>query len=309
MRKIIDLINEYDIITIFRHEFPDPDALGSQTGLKEIIEENFANKKVYLVGKHNETFSENLFDLEDNIDETIIKDSLAIVLDTANEGRVDDGSFKKAKYILKIDHHPPVDQFGDYNYIDVKACATSFLIAKLAYNYNLVVNERAATALYAGIVGDTNRFFHNVRSSVFKMSEQLMESNANPTLVYNEMYAKSLEDLKITAFILDHYKVIKRKLAYYILEEEDYNACHVSFEKAKEFIHVLSGVKEFEIWVSCTYNAESGFYHVSIRSKSIIINDVAKLYGGGGHEHAAGVKVSTLERFHLILHDLEKKLD
>ena len=43
---ILKLIEQYEVITIFRHIHPDCDALGSQFGLKQWISENYPDKKV-----------------------------------------------------------------------------------------------------------------------------------------------------------------------------------------------------------------------------------------------------------------------
>ena len=37
MKDIINKIEKYDTIAIYRHVFPDPDSYGSQTALKSII--------------------------------------------------------------------------------------------------------------------------------------------------------------------------------------------------------------------------------------------------------------------------------
>ena len=37
LKAIIDQIEKYDIITLYRHKGPDGDAYGSQIGLKELI--------------------------------------------------------------------------------------------------------------------------------------------------------------------------------------------------------------------------------------------------------------------------------
>ena len=38
IKNILEKIEEFDKIAIFRHVFPDPDSYGSQNGLKSIIE-------------------------------------------------------------------------------------------------------------------------------------------------------------------------------------------------------------------------------------------------------------------------------
>lgn len=42
---ILDKIKAHQTIIIHRHQNPDPDALGSQAGLKEIIAQNFPDKR------------------------------------------------------------------------------------------------------------------------------------------------------------------------------------------------------------------------------------------------------------------------
>ena len=49
-KDIFKLIKKYNNIVIARHIGADPDALGSQFALKELIKENFNDKHVYAVG-------------------------------------------------------------------------------------------------------------------------------------------------------------------------------------------------------------------------------------------------------------------
>ena len=43
--RAIEAIKRYDTIIIHRHSSPDGDAMGSQMGLKCVLEDNFPSKK------------------------------------------------------------------------------------------------------------------------------------------------------------------------------------------------------------------------------------------------------------------------
>ena len=49
-KQIFKMIKSYDEIVIARHIGPDPDAIASQTALRDAIKLTFPNKKVYAVG-------------------------------------------------------------------------------------------------------------------------------------------------------------------------------------------------------------------------------------------------------------------
>ena len=52
--EILEKIKTYQTIILHRHMNPDPDAIGSQVGLKEIIQTNFPDKKVLATGLMNQ---------------------------------------------------------------------------------------------------------------------------------------------------------------------------------------------------------------------------------------------------------------
>src|SRR5690625_2521357 len=158
IQKIINLIKKYDTIVIHRHVRPDADAIGSQCGLKEMIQVTFPNKKVFAVGEEDPS----LYFLArmDQIDDAIYEDALIIICDTANTERISDERYKLGKKIVKIDHHPNHDAYGDVLWVDTEASSTSELIYEL-YVYGqdtFQINDTFAKLIYGGIVGDTGRF-------------------------------------------------------------------------------------------------------------------------------------------------------
>ena len=65
-KQVFEKIKEYDNVVIARHIGADPDALGSQFALKNIILELFPDKKVYAVGHPASRFK--FFGSQDKID-------------------------------------------------------------------------------------------------------------------------------------------------------------------------------------------------------------------------------------------------
>src|SRR5699024_9934842 len=112
-KDILNLINQYEHIIIYRHVRPDPDAYGAQLGLKAIIKKIFPNKTVNALGE-----SEPSLDFLGTMDIAEIRDDvLYIVVDTANYDRID-GEIPDGAKVIKIDHHPDRDPFGDINLVE-----------------------------------------------------------------------------------------------------------------------------------------------------------------------------------------------
>ena len=57
MHEALELLKKYDTVIIHRHTNPDGDAMGSQIGLKNLLLDNFPEKKVYVVGDGAGRFS------------------------------------------------------------------------------------------------------------------------------------------------------------------------------------------------------------------------------------------------------------
>ena len=49
----------------------------------------------------------------DEIPDETIQGALVIVCDTANEARIDDQRYHNGRKLIKIDHHPNEDPYGD----------------------------------------------------------------------------------------------------------------------------------------------------------------------------------------------------
>ena len=174
-KDILKEIKKYNNIVIARHIGADPDALGSQFALKELLQINFKNKNIYAVGSIASRF--RFMGTLDKIDDLDLKESLLIVLDTPDKKRIediDDPSMFASS--IKIDHHPFVEKYANIEYIE-ECSSTSQIIFKFALDNKLKLSDKIAENIYIGIVGDTDRFLHDYTTKeTFSLVSKLLES-------------------------------------------------------------------------------------------------------------------------------------
>lgn len=208
-RKIYKKIKKADKIVIARHVGPDPDALGSSIGLKEIIKNTFPKKEVYVIGASANKFK--YMGLLDKYDETM-KDALLIVTDTPNAKRVDGVNPLSFKNSIKIDHHPFMEKMCELEWIDDTASSAAEMIIELTLNTRLKMNKSAAEKLYTGLVSDTNRFmFSSVSVNAFDAAAYLMTFNLDVTSIYNNLYERTFKEIIFHGYMSSHFTLTDRK--------------------------------------------------------------------------------------------------
>lgn len=300
-------IQEAKCITIFRHIHPDWDAIGAQLGLKTWIQETYPDKKVYALGDPG-NFSEYQKYLDDIDDETIAS-SIAIVVDCANHERVDDVRFQIAKKVIKVDHHPEVDHFGDMEIVRVSAGATCEIVTNLLRNVKAKLSKECASFLYQGLLMDTARFsINNTTRDSFLAAAYLCEAGIDLPKLSEACISLSLNEYAFVSFLRSHMQIYKDKIAYAILEQEDYESMGLTFEQAKDYVYIFNHIDELSIWTLFTKKPDSDSYKGSLRSRKVVVNDIARNYHGGGHALASGVSLSNREEIDSLLEALYQRL-
>jgi phosphoesterase RecJ-like protein len=304
-KQIDQAIQKHDSIVISRHKAPDYDAYGAQFGLFYALKESFPRKNIYVIGDTN---SLNRFRDFDNIDQTILNQSLMIIVDTAVEQMLFDQSYRYAKTLMVIDHH---QNDSDLNpavyYKDTEASSASELIARIIFTNRYPLPQLAAKALFMGIVGDTGRFlFSSVKPETFQIAAKLLATGIDLNEIYNSMYVESLQAKKMKADYLTAVIISSHGVGYRIIGS-DFLAKHQidSYTASRSLANQLSGIKEVPIWANFTHDTTSGRILCELRSREIPIVDVAKKYGGGGHLNACGCTIEKED----VVQDIVKDLD
>lgn len=298
LNKIIEKIQAYDSIVIFRHEYPDMDALGSQLGLKQAILDNYPNKNVYALGSLDKQ-NPSIIDDMDIVDDALIEKSLAIITDTSNTARVDDKRFMMAKESIRIDHHVLVETMCDIEAIDPAATAACELIALGLNKAQIKISKKAAQLLYSGMIADSIRYtIGTVRPKTFQAAAYLIEQGADVIQCEEDNFSSTYEEYCYETKVRNN-TVRKENALVAIMEQEDY--APLSFADAKGKVYCLSGVEGIHCWGLFTRMADGKGYAASLRSKHLDVRSIAADYNGGGHVCAAGIKNLTREQVEEII--------
>ena len=303
-KKIYNVIKKYDIIVIARHVGPDPDALGSSIGLKEIIKETFPSKNVYVVGNPSSKFKYlgSLDKLPDNLNKALL-----IVTDTPDLDRVDGININDYDYKIKIDHHPFIEKFCDIELIDDSASSASQLIMELVNNTKLKMNKSAAEKLFMGLISDTDRFlFSYTTPKTFNLVSRLIkETNIDFTNLYKNLYMRPLKEIKFKGYIEDHLTVTENGFGYVKITEEILDQYKVDAATAGNMVNDFNFIKEIKSWGLFSIDKTQNNIRGSIRSRGPVINEIAAKYNGGGHKLACGVGLKNFDEVDKIIEDLD----
>ena len=317
MQNILNKIKEYNKIIIHRHSNPDLDALGSQIGLRETLKENFPLKEIYAVGDMNRfTFLGEM----DEVTDSVYEGALCIICDVAVSHMVSDHRYFLAKEIIVIDHHQnPVSLDFDghvcevpvYSYIKTEYAAACAIVADLIKEWNLTMPSNAATALYGGIVTDSGRFqYGNNLAPLFKTSAYLMEQGANAQHIYRNLYVETLESRLMKNYFQSKMQLTKNNVAYMFNDKDVFERFDVdTFTVSRGMVNLMAGIDTVKIWCNFTYDRTSEKVICEFRSRDIVIVDVAKKYGGGGHACACGATINSFEEANLVLEDFDRLLE
>ena len=302
-KEIYDTIKKFDKIVLARHVGPDPDAMSSTMSLKDSILLTFPKKHVYAVGSGSSRFT--FFGKLDKLDD--MKDSLLIVLDTPDIRRIDGVNIEDFKKIIKIDHHPFVDKFGDIEYIDDTASSASELVLNLINETPLKMNKEIASKLYLGIVSDTNRFmFNNTIGKTFKIVSKLIDDyKLEIDKLYEPLYLRPFNEVKFEGYIGLNLEITENGVAYIKLPNTLLSEFNVDAASPGNMINNFNYIEEVLVWVFFTEDVKNDNIRVSARSRGPIINEILARYNGGGHKYASGARIKTMDDADQIIKELD----
>lgn len=306
-KQVIETIEKYEKIIILRHVRPDPDAYGSQMGLKDLLLKNYPEKTVYADGTHDDSLT--YLGTPDQLSKEDYQDALVIITDTGNTERIDSDHYKEGAFILKIDHHPDVDQYGDVRWVDTTASSTSEMIVALfeygKTQYNWQMTSASARFLFAGIVGDTGRFMYpSTTVQTFQRASELLKYDFDREALFAGMYEVERKVLNLQGYIYQNFELDENGVAYIKVSKETLQRFNVSSSESSQLVSALGDVKGICVWAMLI--EEDDVIRVRLRSKGPVINELAAEYRGGGHPLASGATVYSWEEADELIEKLKQ---
>ena len=74
-------------------------------------------------------------------------------------------------------------------------------------------------------------------------------------------------------------------------------------------VNVMAGIEGINIWANFTYDETKDVVVCEFRSRGLTIVDIAKKYGGGGHDQACGCSLPNFEMVQDVLADFDLRME
>jgi phosphoesterase RecJ-like protein len=305
IQRAAQQIAEADDVLIICHVSPDGDAIGSLLGLGLALEQG-KNRVVMACAdpvpssyRHLPSWEKIVHSYQGRGDAGYSGArpfDLVISLDCSDLdrlGKAYDAGLLAGVPILNVDHHTTNTSFGQVNWVEPSAAATSQMIVRLIQVLHIPLRPEIATCLLNGILTDTLGFrTSNTTPEVMETAIALMESGASlvglTDRIFNHrplaairMWAMALQELYLEGRILwSAITQVVRQSADY---QENGDAGLVNF---------LNTANDADIAVVFS-ELPDGRVDVSMRAvPGYDVSQVAFQLGGGGHAQAAGCTVA-----------------
>lgn len=309
MKAVLDKIKQYDKIVIFRHKRPDGDAVGSTMGLRDVLRATYPEKDVRLINSDFADYVAFLGDEDEPQPDSYLSDALGIVIDTATAERISNPQYALCRELVKIDHHIPIQPYGDVMWVEEHRSSACEMIAAFceAFHDELVLTPKAASEIYTGMVTDSGRFrFRSVSGDTMRLAGMLLDTGIDTDTLYANLYMKDFNEFKFQSYVYKKMKITKNGVAYLFVDKAMQKKFKLTTEQASASVSYMDSIKGSLIWLAFIETDKE--IRVRLRSRFVTINQLAEKYNGGGHACACGATVHSKKELQSLVADADRLL-
>nr|WP_246846870.1 bifunctional oligoribonuclease/PAP phosphatase NrnA [Corynebacterium sp. sy039] len=303
-------------IVVVGHVNPDADAIGSACALVRVLE-NMGKQAQAVIGQRHLLDTELMHipgATEVALADRLPEHDLVIVVDcgaSSRTGTLQPEILAHPERVILIDHHTSNLGFGGINLIDRDAESTTTVLYDWFRFLDIAIDRDIAYALYSGLATDTGGFRWG-RAKMHMLAQELVDTGIDIRRISRELFdGGTIADLKmigsvlqnLTSYDIEQTRIVIAVAAYDII------AGHAQ-APVEKIADMVRGLSDTDIVVVLKEYAP-GDWTVSLRSHTIDVSRIAKIFGGGGHLRSAGFSIfGTTENItSRVLHAIETALD
>ena len=313
--NIKDFLDGVKTVCLTGHIRPDGDSVGSTLGLYGYLKKNYPEIETDVCLEpptEKMNFVPNIDVIRTDYPDHEPYD-LMICLDASNLERIGKAAkyFEQAKHTINIDHHISNTYFADENYVEGQSSSACEVLYGFLDPDKL--NLDIAIALYTGIIYDTGVFKYRLTSpQTMNIAAELMKYGIPTDDVIDETFNnKTYEENRIFGYsVMKSQLVCDGSVIYSTLSRKEMDDFHVTTRDLEGIVPQLRMTRGVRVAVFA-YETPAGDIKVSLRSDdSFNVNELATLFGGGGHVRASGLNMpGTLDDcIQKLLAEIEKRL-
>lgn len=299
-QKFHSLLDKANRILLVAHKGPDADTLGSSGAILNYLLgqgktvnafclDAVPEKYQYMSGLEHFTTDPNVFKEEHD---------LVCVFDSGDLAYAGVADFMKdlpgKLKLANIDHHATNQHYGDLSVVFSDASSTAEIVYGFFRANNLLIDSHTATCLLSGIFEDT-MFFSNLATNAvcIEAASHLLICGGRLNEVADSLgQGKRVAVLQLWGRAFERIRENKKLgMASTVILKKDLNETGLDLDEAASGISNFLGIALKVPITLVLIELPDGFVRGSLRSATRDISEIAKKFGGGGHEKAAGFTI------------------
>lgn len=295
--RIVEAINGCRSFCIVGHVRPDGDCVGSQLGITLALRNQGKDVACWNEDKTPQKYE--FLDPEGLIQRPVTgrRFDCVIATDAASFERLGTvgACVQDRKLLINIDHHQSNTRYGDINWVSAREPSTGELIFRLLKVANWPITRPIADCLFTAVSTDTGSFqYPTTTPGTYHVAGELVRRGANLARICDEVYQSyPLSRARLLKHVYSTFRLTHgNQIAYFWLKKADFARTGADSSDSEGLIDHIRAIAPVEI--ACVFEElDENFTRLSLRSKTdkVDVNQIAALFGGGGHRAAAGARI------------------
>jgi len=315
-KNIQKILESANTLALFGHRNPDWDCIWSMLGFGRLLEKMGKD-----VNYFTPTLPSKIYDFlpetkKFSSDFDYWKYDVLVFLDFSEYSRISsfydqDTDYFKNHSIVVFDHHVYEHKYENRNVIsDPTSMSACEIVFEKTYKWrNDFYDSKIATYFYLWLTTDSGNFrYDEDHKRILTNALELVNLGADKKMIVNNAFRrKSLAGIKMMERM---FKRLTKKwdLIYSRYTEKDLEELNIDREEADFWQVIIQDIDEAKVSIIFRTDEINWKCYMSLRSKYIDVQKIAKMFWWWGHIHASWCAVPRIWSFENQVQDLSQKI-